>query len=862
MPDPDKTADSSRSARLSQRFSPAAFVFRMAWRDTRTSRRRLLLYTASITLGIAALVSIASFGDSLERAVREQSNALLGADLVASSGEPFSPEAEAVLAEIGGRRTDEVTFRSMVLFPRTGRSRLVSVHAVEDEFPFYGTLETTPAEAAETFRQGAGALVEESVMLQFGVQVGDTVKVGEQLFTIVGALHAAPGQTPGFSMIQPRVFIPRRLLEATGVVQRGSQLDPRAYIAVEPGVDADALRGEYRQRLRDEGVWLQSVGSREERASRIIENVESFLSLVGFVALLLGAVGVASGIHVFIRSKLTSIAVLRCVGATVRQTFLIYLLQAAALGLIGALAGALLGLGVQGALPLVLKDVLPVDVSLGISWSAVLQGILAGLGVTLALALLPLLGVRRISPLLALRSTIEPPRRAGVDWARIAVAALGLAGITVVSVQRADEWEHGIAFVAGTVVVFGILVALGRVLMRGARRLAGVRRSYVWRQGVANLFRPNNRTLLVILALGLGTFLIVTMQLTQGMLLEHVGLVRGKSRTNLIFFDIQGDQREGARRIIEQHGRPVLRDVPIVTMRLASVNGRPAAELARERRENRWVFRREYRSTYRDALDPESERLIDGTWTARADPAAGAVPVSLEESIAERLEVEVGDRLVFDVQGVPFDCVVGSIRRVDKERFDLWFFVVFPAGVLEAAPQFGAIATEVANARQSADLQRAMLEAYPNVSAIDLMFIIEMMNTILDKASFVFRFMALFIVGTGLVVLAAVMASGRFQRLQESVLLRTMGASKAVIARIQLVEYWMLGTLAALAGVLLAAATAWALGRWIFELETQPDALPMVIAWLIVSALTVVTGWLTGRRLLNHPPLEILRQEV
>jgi putative ABC transport system permease protein len=835
----------------------------MAWRDTRTSRRRLLLYTASIMLGIAALVSIASLGDNLRLAVRAQSSNLLGADLRAGSGEPFTPAAEAILAGIGGRRTDEVSFRSMVLFPRTGYTRLVSVHAVEDEFPLYGAFDTVPASAAGEFRAGAGALVDESVMYQFDVQVGDEIKIGTATFTVMGSLRSVPGQAPGLSMIQPRVYMPRALLESTGVVQRGSRLDSRAYIAVPPGVDANEVRREFRERLRDEGVWLESLGSREARAGRIIENLERFLSLIGFVALLLGAVGVASGIHVFIRSKLTSIAVLRCVGATVQQTFLIYLVQAAFLGLVGAVAGALLGVVLHVGFYLGLTRVLPLEVPFGLSLSAIAQGIVTGVGVTVAVALLPLLAVRRVSPLLALRSTIETSRR-GIDRAVVGVVALVLTGITALSIHQANEWEHGVSFVVGTAIVFGVLALLGRGLMQGARRLVFLRPSYIWRQGVANLFRPNNRTLLVILALGLGTFLILAMQLTQGMLLEHVDDARGKTATNLVFYDIQADQREQAKEIITSAGHPILRDVPIVTMRVASVKGRPAEELARERRHDRWVYTREYRSTYRETVYEETDTLLAGEWVGRVDsaPDAGPVPVSVEVEIAENLGVEVGDELTFDVQGVPVECVVGSIRRVDKERFDLWFFVVFPAGVLEGAPQFAALATQVNGARESADVQRAMLEAFPNVSAIDLQVLIDTMNAVLDLAKLVFWTMAAFVVGTGLVVLAAVMASGRFQRMRESVLLRTMGAAQATIARIQLVEYWMLGTLAALAGVLLAWLGAWALGRWIFELDAFPAVAPMAWAWIIVSALTVLTGWLSGRRVLNQPPLEILRQEV
>jgi len=841
----------------------ALWIAKMAWRDTRTSRRRLLLYSASIMLGIAALVSIASFGDSLRRAVRAESNQLLGADLLASSGETFSPAAEALLAQIGGRRTDEIAFGSMVLFPRTGEARMARVHAVEEAYPLLGKFETIPESAAAEFRRDAGALVDESVMYQLGVQVGDQVKIGSLLFTVAGAVRSVPGQTPGFgAMVQPPIYISKALFEATGLNKRGSQLDPRAYFALPPGVDANEVRREFRGRLRDAGVWLESTASREARAGRIINNLERFLGLVGFVALLLGAVGVASGIHVFIRSKLTSIAVLRCVGATVRQTFLIYLLQAAVLGLVGALAGVIVGVLLQAALQLVLADLLPVAVPWGVSWPAIGHGLITGVGVTLAVALLPLFGVRRISPLLALRSTIEAPRRRGIDRAVGGVFALGLAGVTIVAIQQTERWEHGISFVLGTAVVFGVLSGLGRILMRLSRRLAGTRRSYIWRQGVANLFRPNNRTLLVILALGLGTFLVVTMQLSQGMLLAHVASMRGKTATNLVFYDLQSDQRKQARALIERMGRPVLRDVPLVTMRIASVKGQSAEELRQQGGEERWVYAREYRSTYRDTVWDETDTVVEGEWIGRVAAEANPVPISVEVEIAERLGVTIGDAMTFDVQGVPVECVVKSLRRVDKQRFDLWFFVVFPAGVLEGAPQFAAIATQVDDARQAADVQRAMFEAFPNVSAMDLRVLLTTMNAVLDMASLVFWVMALFVVGTGLIVLAAVMASGRFQRLRESVLLRTMGASQNTIARIQLVEYWTLGTLAALAGVLLAWVGAWALGRWIFELEAYPAVSPMLWAWLIVTVLTVLTGWLTGRRVLNHPPLEILRQEV
>ena len=839
------------------------WVFRMAWRDTRTSRRRLLLYTASITLGIAALVSIASFGESLRTAVREQSLALLGADMVASSGDPFSGEAEEWFASLGGDRVREIGFSSMILFPKSGRSRLVSVRAIEDGFPFYGSFETVPKGVGTTFRSDRSVLVEETVMLGFDARVGDELKIGTTTFTIAGALKSVPGESPGFNLVAPRVYMPMRYIEETGLVQRGSRVQYRLYFAFEPGVDADDIRRDKREQLREWRVRIETVASRERELGGAVDNLERFLSLVGFVALLLGGVGVASGIHVFVRQKMVSIAVLRCVGATTRQAFQIYLVQAAALGAIGAAAGAALGLGIQAMLPGLLGDALPMEVKLTLSWGAVVQGFSAGVGVTLALAALPLLAVRRISPLLALRSTIESSRGSWRDPVAWGVVIAGVAAITAIAVDQAARWEHGVGFVVGTSLVFTVLALLGTALMRLVRRLMPSHAPYVLRQGLANLFRPNNRTMLVILSLGLGTFLIVTMQLTQGLLVGQLELSKDENRSNVMLFDIQSDQRAAMRSLIEGLGMPVMDEAPIVTMKIASVNGESVDRLRENRGRDipRWELMREYRSTYRSFLN-DAETLVAGSWVGSVDAGTSVVPISMDRNIAEDLGIGLGDRIVFDVQGIPMECQIASIRSIETKRFQPFFFVVFPTGVLEEAPQFVIMTTHVAGSEESARLQREVFELFPNVSVIDLMLILQTVDQLFDRIGFVFRFMAVFILGTGLIVLAGVMATGRFQRLRESVLLRTLGASRRQIARIQLVEYWLLGTFASLAGVILAWLAAWALGHWMFELNVRPAFEPLVVAWLIVSALTIVTGWLSGHRLLNHPPLEILRQEV
>ena len=839
------------------------WLLKMAWRDTRSSRRRLLLYTASITLGIAALVSIESVGKNMRYAVRQQSAEILGADLVVRANDPFDEEAEAFIAGIAGRQAREAGFSSMILHPNSGSSRLVSVRAIDEGFPFYGKFKTVPAGAGETFRSGRNVLVEENVMLQFGAEVGDGLKLGTQTFTIAGALQSVPGESLGFNLVAPRVYMPRQFLKETDLVQKGSRVRYKVYFAVDEGVDVDAMRDEHGKELRNRGISLQTVKSRQSGVAHSIARLERFLGLVGFVALLLGGVGVASGIHVFVRQKLSSIAVLRCVGATTWQTVGIYLIQAAGIGAIGATAGCVIGIGIQAVIPYFIGDVIPADFEFKISKRTVVEGLLAGMTITVALALLPLLGVRRVSPLLALRSEIEPPKHAWWDPMRLAVIGIGLAAVTYFAVEQAQRIRHGVGMVGGTVVVFVALVVLGHLMMHAARRMVSIKAPYFWRQGIANLFRPNNRTHLVVLALGLGTFLIVTMHLTQRTLVRELALSEAGTRSNVVLFDIQEEQREGVRDTITELGLPVFDEAPIVTMRLASVKGRSVDEILDDpdRKIQRWVLNREYRSTYRGEIN-DAEHIASGEFMPYHDLDDGPVPVSVAADIARDLEVEVGDELVFDVQGVPVNCVVGSTREIDTKRVAPFFFVLFPNGVLEDAPKFVIMTTRVAGSAESGQLQRNLFLRYPNVSVVDLMLILKTLNEVLERVGFVFRFMAIFIIGTGLVVMAGVMASGRFQRLKESVLLRTLGSSRHQIVRIQLVEYWLLGTLAGLAGVILAWFAAWGLAWWVFDINALPEIGPLFIAWIVVSALTVVTGMLSGRRLLNHPPLELLRQEV
>jgi len=835
----------------------------MAWRDSRTSRGRLLYSITSITLGIAALVAISSFGDNIKESIHNQSKALLGADLVIKSRRPFGKETVELIRSLGGEQSRQVNFSSMVYFPKSGSSRLASVRALDGDFPYYGAIKTVPASAARNFqKRGTDALVEDNLMLQFDAQVGDSIAIGALTFRIAGRLKKMPGETLAAGLIKPRVYIPMAYLGRTKLIRKGSIARYRVYFKFHPERETEQLLQTIQPHLRKNRLRADTVQERKERLGRIFENLSHFLNLAGFIALLLGGVGVASGIHVYTKQKIGTVALLRCVGAKAGQTFAVYLIQAAAMGLAGVCLGTLIGMGVQLFLPSILSDFLPVKITVFISWRAILLGASIGLVISLLFVSLPLISVRKISPLLTLRSALEESdsQKDPLRWFFYFLIA---AAIGLFALAQTRVWYQGLWYAAGLCVAFGFLTGMGKLLMNLARNYLSNSWSYVWRQGLANLYRPNNQTVIVMLAIGLGTFFIITIQLSRNMLLEHVSLASGENNPNMVLLDIQADQREDLRDLLKAFDLPVFEETPIVTMRLASIKGRSVQEIREAPKSDipHWALRREYHSTYRSHLT-NTETIIAGTWQGKLNQRSDTIAVSLEKDIAHDLDVTLGDDLTFDINGVLFKTRVGSIREVNWHRMQPNFFVVFPTGVLEKAPKFYVLVTKVPTNEITAKLQRTVVQKFPNVSTIDLTLILNTVDAVLGRVAFAINFITLLIVLTGLMVLAGAVMNSRNQHLGESALLRTLGASRAQITKILLIEYLFLGSFAAVTGVLLAVAACWALSYFLFEAVYLPATPIILVGPLVVIGITILIGMLNSRGICDRPPLEVLRSDV
>ena len=833
----------------------------MAWRDSRRNRSRLFLFISSIILGIAALVAIYSFEYNLRQDIDSQAKSLLGADMVIETNKAVQKDILPVLMALGDERSEERTFASMIYFPKNGGTRLVNVRALQGAYPYYGMIETTPASAGRSFRESQHALVDKTLMLQFDTKVGDSIKVGEVTFMIAGILNKAPGQTGFSASVAPVVYIPLKYLEQTGLSQKGSRINYNFYYTFGENVDVDVLAEKLKPRLDKAEMDAETIESRKENTGRSFEDMTEFLALVGFVALLLGCIGVASAIHIYIREKINTIAVLRCLGASSKQAFIIYLIQIVGIGFIGSVIGALLGTLIQQFLPLVLQDFLPVAITVNISWYAIAQGLLLGLIISILFALLPLVSVRNISPLNTLRISFQETSlfRDPVKWL---VYLLIVSFVFAFTYLQMGSIRKTIYFTGGVLFAFIILSALAYAMMWLARKFFPSSWSYLWRQGFANLFRPNNQTLILVVSIGLGTAFICTLFFVQDILINRVTMSSSKNQPNMVLFDIQSEQLQEVTALTRKMNLPVIKKVPIVNMRMIAIKGRNSASFKKDSvaGEAKRALDREYRVTYRDSLS-DSEKIISGKWTGTAG-SDELVKVSLEDGFARRIDVKVGDKLTFNVQGAPLETVVGSIRKVDWNRIQTNFLLIFPTGVLEDAPQFHVLLTQVPSNEISANYQRAVVKAYPNISMIDLGLVLSVLDEILTKMGFVIRFMAAFSIVTGLIVLVASVLISKYQRIRESVLLRTLGASRKQILVITALEYFFLGALAAGAGIVLSLLASWGLARFSFETSFTPQMLPVLILFVLISSLTVLIGLFNSRGILNKPPLEVLRSEV
>ena len=750
-----------------------------------------------------------------------------------------------------------------------------------------------------------GMVVQDTLLIRMGLKVGDQLKVGDATFTITGLVRKEPDRTAGAFSLGPRVFMSREGLAGTDLIKPGSRVRERYLLRVPASMPVTPLLHELRGRLASESARVIPFQDAQPQLRGFLDQLTRYLGLVGLTALFVGGIGVASTMQAFLREKLQTIAILKTVGAesgTILQT---YLTQAFLLSLVGSLTGLALGVAMQQALPAILSSFLPldtIDVPAGLSRASSLplvKGLAMGLLTTLLFALWPLLGIRDIRPALIFRrdvtqsadasapgrgsrtylSMLQPAAwRQGLrvmDPLRVAMAAGILLCLAGLSIWQAGNLNVGLIFVGALIVAVCLLRLTAWLLVRSLRSVSRVR-SLTLRYAVGNLHRPGNQAAGVMVSIGIGVMVIVTVSLLERALVDQVGEQRPKDSPSFFFIDIQPDQKDSFLAMMRQR-MPSARveATPLVRSRLYAVNGRlveteeameqrlPAdSDEARREKEKQarktWYFTREYVLTQGETL-PKDNRIIKGTWWQPGERPAKPL-VSMEEDAAKHLGLDLGGTVTLDIQGATLEATVSSIRQVEWGNFSTNFYMILSPGALDGAPMTY-VATIKVPPEEEVPLQQAVVAAFPNVTAINIGDALESLARILERLAVAMRAVALFCVLTGGIVMGAALAATRYRRLYESVILKALGATRGLIAQAFAIEYVLLGSVAGVIGLLLSTGLSWALLYFIFDLpwHLHPDILAG--GFVLTLLLTLAVGFLSTFRLLGQRPLTVLRHE-
>ncbi len=851
----------------------AAALFRQLRRESRGSRGRLVFFVACLAVGVAAVVAVAGLAESIDAGIRGEARTLLGADLVVEARRPIPAEVAAAIGRVpGARRTETRELVSVVAAPAAadgapGKSLLVELKAVGEGYPFYGTPQLDPARPLSELVGGAedGAVVAPEVLTRLALAPGGTLLIGGRPFTIRGVVTAEPDKMSVGLSFGPRVFISLAGLERTNLRGFGARVEHRTLVKLpdDAGADrlaaaAEAIRAAVPAKdgaFRVE-TWRDALPALREALRRAAR----FLGLVALLSLLVGGIGVAETVRAWLAGRIEAIAVLKCLGMRPREVFVLYAAQTALLGLAGSVAGCLAGIAVQYLVPYVAGDLLPRELVQPWQPSALLRGLLLGLGVALLFSLPPLFGLRRVSPARVLRQSAEPlPQGRG---ARLLTIALLAAGVAVVASAQAASWRQGVIFTLGLGAAAALLAGAGWLLAKAVAG-AGRRRAPFWlRHGLAALGRPNAGTLGAVVALGIGVLVVLGMYLQAARMHAYFEGELPASAPTAFLVDIQPDQWPGIERLLQEAGAERIDSAPFVTAWLRSVDGVPVEEIAKKqvaraggegRGEPEWALTREQRLTYRAAL-PAGNRLLEGQLFA----VPGVPEASVEKEFAARMGATLGSKLVFDVQGVPLELSVTSLREVEWRTFNINFFIIVEPGVLEDAPQFrvGNVALPKGSEQR---VQDALAVHFPNVVLIRIREVLEKVASVLARLGLAVRLLGGFTVLAGLAILAGAVSASSVRRGREVALLKTLGMTRRGVAAVFAVEYGLIGLVAGAIGACGAGVLATLVQRYVLDLPPQLGVLPFVVGIAGTVLLSVLAGLLASGRALARRPADVLR---
>jgi putative ABC transport system permease protein len=864
------------------------FVLRMMGRELRASWRRLLFFFVCVAIGVGAIVALRSVIQSVRGGLVSEARAIVASDVLISTNRPWTEEVtKALNTRLSGgevlARLDAIETATMVR-PEQGAAtaRMVELRGVQAGFPFYGQIQLQGNQRfSHDLLRGHGALVRPELLTQLGTSVGQRILIGGRPFTIRGVITREPGRRAGVFSFGSRVLIDYDDLRATELLAFGSRASYQIQLRVRDNA-VEGLTRDLRRDFRDRFVQARSYRSTEDDIGEDLMRAENYLSLVGFIMVVLGGIGVWSVTRVFVKQKIRSVAILKCVGATGGQVLATYVAQVLLLGLAGSLLGVVLAAVAIAAIPASATAAFS-DVAYGLTWSAAVQGVAVGLLVSLLFSLVPLLEVRRVKPLLLLRGTdvntvpavapvrqrrfpfsLFPFRLTSVDPVQVGAAVLVTAALVGIAAWQAASIQVALVVCGGFAGVALVLHGAGVVFVRAVRPLASAP-YFPLRHAVVSLRRPGNQTRVILLAVGLGSFFVLGVRALQSNLLAQFTVQLDRSGADMFLVDIQQDQVEGVRGFVKALNAGEARLIPVLRARVTSVRGKDVNLESYADVRGRGGLGREYVITYRNHLEP-NETLVAGQFWAGQPPLpsdAAELEVSIERSINMRSRVTVGDVMRFDVLGRVVQAKVTSIREVEwGDARNGGFMFVFRPGVLERAPHtyIGTLrAPEDPTAR--AVFQRDLVAKFPNVSVIDVREVIASFRAVLDNVTFAISVVGGVALGSGVLILIGAVAMTKFQRVYEAAILRTLGASTRLLATMLALEYSALGLIAGLIGAAGALALSWAVCRFVFEIDWRPAPGLLTVGAVVTTALVAVIGVIASADVLRKKPLAALRAE-
>ncbi len=837
---------------------------KIGWRELRASPAKFFFVVLAVAVGVAALSGVKGFGYAFRGMLLRNAKQLIAADLQAQTWESLSPGQVSKIESIGARNGQLTRVTETVSMAASNRQhipQMISVKSVDPRaYPFYGQIGLQPARPLSSLlANDHSVVVTPELEMRLRVKPGDTIRLGGKDFTITGTVTAEPDRLASGFGPGMRALISREGLDRTGLVQFGSRAAQRFLFKLRPGANLENIKVQLRTIVHR--VFISDYREGSPAVGKALDNTTTFLSLVSLIALIIGSLGVAMAMYSHLQQHMDTIAVMKAVGARAGQILRIYLLQTLWLGLAGGLLGIAIGALVQKSFPLLIQRVFALLPDVPWDWSFSLQGLSLGVLATLLFTLPPLLSVRNIRPSLVFRRDMTDAAQEGrKHWREKIPSWLGvcfiLAGFYGIAVWLGGSPKMGFYFIAGLIVSVLLLGGIAAALLFAMRRIVKLARRRLptsFRHGFANLYRPGNQARSVLVALGIGVMFTLTTYLLQSTVLREVKSEGPGREGNVFLLDVR-DAKALSHLIESQPGvKSKLQLVGYIVARMLSKNGVPVSSLtlSKERKGNLQAVR----ITTAEAL-PDGLSLRSGSWWE----AGSTQPMLAVSEQAQRdFKLHLGDRLAFQIAGRSMIAPLVAIFRRDQRapvRYDL----VFPQLALNGLPvvYYGAVHVDPANIPQ---LEETIFDAFPTVTVMNLADVLNRIQEAVDQVALVVRFLALFAILAGIIILSSSVAGTRYRRIREVAILKALGATRHRIMSIFSIEFSVLGAVAGLVGAILANLFTGIISDKFIDARFDFNWWSLPVAIFGTALLANAAGWLASARILDQRPLEVLRSE-